>query len=166
MEFKAKLEYTTKLLQDTITARQISQEVASTLQQQCFNQIGHVVTKCLTAVFDDPYTFKLEYTQKAGKTQVGFKFLRNGHEIDPMLAAGGGVIDIASFALRVAALLLSKPTPRMVLILDEPFRFVSAEYRDRVRLLIEKLATEMGIQFIIVTHMEELKCGAVLQVGK
>ncbi|MES2472602.1 MAG: glycosyltransferase, partial [Pseudomonadota bacterium] len=43
------------------------------------------------------------------------------------------------------------------MILDEPFRFVSEGYRERVALLLEDLATEIGIQFILVTHDPEFK---------
>lgn len=155
-----------KDLLDTIQeSRVIVQDMVSATQKMCYEHLGNMVTKCLSAVFQDPYTFRLKFEQNAGRTQVSFVFLRNGVELDPMSSTGGGVVDIASFALRIAALLMQKPGPRQVLILDEPFRFVSAEYRDQVRELIEQLASEIGVQFILVTHMEELQCGTVVKIS-
>lgn len=155
-----------KDLLDTIQeSRVIVQETVSATQKMCYEHLGNMVTKCLSAVFHDPYTFRLKFEQNAGRTQVSFVFLRNDVELDPMSSTGGGVVDIASFALRIAALLMQKPSPRQVLILDEPFRFVSAEYREQVRELIEELASEIGIQFILVTHMEELQCGTVVKIS-
>jgi ABC-type sulfate/molybdate transport systems ATPase subunit len=83
-----------------------------------------------------------------------------------MSASGGGVVDVAAFALRIACLTLRKPALRKVLILDEPFRFLSAEYRPRVRSLIESLADEFGVQFIIVTHLDEFRCGKVITLSE
>lgn len=92
--------------------------------------------------------------------------MRDGIELDPMSSTGGGVVDVASFALRIAALLMQKPAGRLLLILDEPFRFVSEEYRDRVKDLVEELSKELGIQFIIVTHMKELQCQKIVEIAK
>jgi ABC-type sulfate/molybdate transport systems ATPase subunit len=75
------------------------------------------------------------------------------------------VIEIAAFALRVAALILTKPNPRKLLVLDEPFKAVHVSYLPRVRELIEVLAEEMDIQFIIITHNELLEAGKVIQLG-
>ena len=79
-------------------------------------------------------------------------------------AAGGGVVDLTSFAQRLAALMLSQPASRKLLILDEPFRFLSAVYRPTACQLIESLAEEMGVQMVIVTHSEELMTGKVISL--
>lgn len=88
-------------------------------------------------------------------------FIRDGQEIDPMSASGGGVIDVAAFALRLACLLLATPRPRRLLVLDEPFRFVSAKYRPKIRALLLQLSEELGVQIILVTHITELQIGTV-----
>jgi DNA repair exonuclease SbcCD ATPase subunit len=48
--------------------------------------------------------------------------------------------------------------------LDEPFRFVSDEYQPAVADLMEEMADKLGIQFIIVTHEENLKIGNVIKL--
>jgi len=145
-------------------SRKILQSVAQAVQQSAHNRIASVVSRCLESVFDDPYEFKIEFVQKRGRTEANLHFLRNGMFLDPMTASGGGVIDVASFALRASCLLLSRPRLRRVIVLDEPMKFVSAEYRGRVRHMLEELSGELGIQFIVVTHIRELECGKVIQI--
>ena len=48
--------------------------------------------------------------------------------------------------------------------MDEPFKFVSEEYRENVRVLLEQLSKEMSIQFIFVTHIQELVTGKVVKL--
>lgn len=141
-------------------------ETAKDIQRRVHERISTVVSSCLKSVFDDPYQFEIVFETKAGRTEAKIQFVRNEMGIDPLSSSGGGVVDVAAFALRIAAFSLRRPSLRKVLIFDEPFRFVSAEYRPRVKALIEKLSEEFGIQFIIVTHLAELRCGKVIDLSK
>lgn len=148
---------------DAEEAQRVLQLVAQTVQQKAHDRIAGVVTRCLETVFpEDPYEFKVIFEQKRGRTEARLIFMRRGKEIDPISASGGGAVDIAAFALRVSCIMLSKPPVRRLLVMDEPFRFVSPEYRDRVRLMIEGLAEELKMQFVYVTHMTELETGTVI----
>lgn len=158
------LKETQEELQHITTANEIVQKIAQMIQEQAHQKIAEVVSNCLSAVFDEPYIFKILFERKRNRTEAKLVFERNGMEIDPMTASGGGVIDVASFALRISCLMLNKPPLRKVLIMDEPFKYVSEEYRDRVRILLETLSEEMGIQFIMVTHIQELKTGTVYEI--
>ena len=91
-------------------------------------------------------------------------FTKGGVEVDPMTASGGGVVDVAAFALRLSALALQRPPLRRTLILDEPFKFLSEEYRSRVVDLLDLLSSEMGVQFIMVTHLKEFEVGKVVNI--
>ena len=145
-------------------AQKVIQIVASSVQELAHNKIADVVSKCLESIFDEPYKFKIKFERKRGKTEAKLLFERNGLEVDPLTASGGGVIDIASFALRLACLVLTRPPIRRLMVSDEPFRFISSEYRSRVKALLETLSEEMGIQFIQVTHIDALKCGKVIEI--
>ena len=153
-----------RLVSVSVESQRILQELAQQVQQRVHRRIAGVVSRCLEAVFDRPYSFNLTFEQKRGKTEAVITFLRDGVEVDPMTASGGGVVDVACFALRLACLMLRKPPLRRVLVLDEPFRFVSRSLRPRVRELLETLAEEMEVQFVIVTHMEELRTGTVIEM--
>lgn len=161
---KQDLDTAKRGLADLEKARGIAQTVAQAVEQQAHKRITGLVTSCLTAVFPDGYTFDIIFERKRGKTEAKMVFLQDGEEVDPTTAAGGGVLDIAAFALRVAVLVLSYPQRRRLLVLDEPFKFLSEEYRGMAAALIEKLADELGIQFIIVTHIKELQLGKVVEL--
>lgn len=150
---------------DAKEAQRILQLVARSVQQQVHDRIAGVVTRCLQSIFEDPYEFRIKFEEKRGKTEARLIFLRDGNEMeDPMECAGGGAVEVAAFALRLACLVLSRPTLRRVMILDEPFRFVSREHRGRLVSLLHQLAKDMKIQFVIITHIEELKTGTVIEL--
>ena len=150
----------------TLEAQRLVQAVAEQVQQQAHRQIASVVTRCLKSVFgEDAYEFRINFERKRGKTEARLLFTRDGLDVDPLEAAGGGVVDVAAFALRLACLCLSLPRKRKLLVLDEPFRFVSREYRPHVRELLLTLAKEMQVQIIMVTHAEELVCGRVVELS-
>ena len=140
------------------------QENAKLAQEKAHTQIAAIVTRCLEAIFDDPYEFKLSFVRKRSRTDAVLSFVRRGLELDPLDSSGGGVVDVAAFALRLARIVLSRPPGRRIMILDEPFKFVSAEHHDRLRELIETLAAELKVQFIIVTHIKALETGTVVRL--
>lgn len=150
--------------QDVLEAQKVAQIIIQGLQERAHARISGVVTRCLEAVFDDPYEFCIVFEQKRGHTEARLVFVRDGQELDPMSASGGGVIDVASFALRLSCLMLSKPPLRRFLCLDEPFKFVSEEYRERVRVLLETLPKELGVQIIMITHITEFQIGKVIEL--
>ena len=147
-------------------AQELAQTVAQEVQQQAHSQIAGVVSRCIEAVFGNRYTFQIIFERKRGKTEAELLFFQNGEPMTPMEASGGGIIDIAAFALRLACLNLSRPEKRLTMILDEPFKFVSKIYRPRVRELLETLSEEMSVQIIMVTHEEEYIVGKVIELGE
>lgn len=151
-------------LETAQTAIAVCQQVAQTIQEIAHSKIADIVSRSLEAVFDEPYTFRIQFEQKRGRTEAVLLFDRGGMLVDPLTASGGGVVDVAAFALRLSCLLLSRPPLRRLVVLDEPFRFVSAEYRGRVRDLLVSLATELDCQFVIVTHMKEMQAGKVIEL--
>lgn len=142
----------------------VAQEVAQMTQEQLEYQVSSLVTSALKAIFPDPYKFKVEFIIKRGKTEADMFFSKDGEAVDPLTASGGGVVDIASFALRLTSYLIAKEKPAPVLLLDEPFRFVSEEYQEDVAVLLEELSTKFGVQIIIVTHEKTLCIGNVIQI--
>jgi len=145
-------------------AQNTLQHLAQGVQQQAHARISEVVTKCLTAVFDDPYQFRIDFDRKRGKTEARLVFTRDGMDVDPLTASGGGMIDVASFALRVACRALHRPRLSPVLVLDEPFKFVSESYRDNVRRMLIEISDSLGVQIIMVTHIRELEVGNVVEI--
>lgn len=158
------LEEATQKQAAVVEGQKILQELAQKVQQEAHDRIAAIVSRCLETIFDEPYQFRILFEQKRGGTEARLVFVREGLEVDPMSAAGGGVVDVAGFALRLACLLLAVPPKRKVMVLDEPFKFLSAAYRSRVRDMLLSLAEDLGVQFIIVTHSAELKVGKVVVI--
>ena len=151
-------------------AQVISQNIAKNIQQQVHEKISKIVTRCLATVFEDPYEFAIRFDCKRGKTEARLVFLRDNIELDdPINQVGGGVIDVASLALRVACILLSRPKRRKLLVLDEPLKNVRGlQNRKNVRALLEALSKEMGMQIILNVDMDsypEFVLGDVLEMS-
>jgi len=153
------------MLKTAQDAQEVLQLLAQAVQQQAHARISEVVSRCLTAVFDDPYEFKIVFERKRGRTEAILRFVRGDLDVDPLTASGGGMIDVAAFALRVACLMLARPRLSKVIVLDEPFKFVSAQYRGNVRSMLEQLSEEMEMQIIMVTHIEELETGNTIEIS-
>lgn len=134
----------------------IVQEVAKQTQQELEYNISSIVSTALAAVFDDPYEFKIEFIIRRGKTEADMYFIKAGERIDPLSASGGGAVDIASFALRIALWNLLKGGISNTIVLDEPFRFVSKDLQPKAGEMLKMLSSKLGIQFLIVTHSEDI----------
>jgi len=141
----------------------IAQTVAKATQEELEYKLSDIVTASLAAVFPDPYEFKIHFEIKRNKTEARMVFSRDGYEIDPMEASGGGVIEIASLALRIACFLISCPRPAPVFVMDEVGKFISEEYQEEYAKLLTHLADKLGIQFIMITHVPAYEIGNVIK---
>jgi DNA repair exonuclease SbcCD ATPase subunit len=137
-------------------AREIVREVGLRTQQQLQVYISDITTVASEAVFDDPYELVMEFVQRRNKTECDLYFQRNDMRADPITASGGGAVDVAAFALRIAAWSMQIPKKRNVIILDEPLRFLSRNLQERASQMIKELSDKLGLQFIIITHEETL----------
>ena len=151
-------------------AQQVVQQLAKEIQQQVHERISAVVTECLQTVFDEPYSFRIRFDAKRGKTEASLEFSRAGVVLDdPLNEIGGGVIDVASFALRVACLMLARPKRRRLLVLDEPLKNVRGlQNRQRVRDMLEKLADDLDMQIVLNVDLDaypEFGLGTVIEIG-
>jgi DNA repair exonuclease SbcCD ATPase subunit len=135
-------------------ARAIFQKASQVTQQRLSVQISDIVSKALSAVFPDPYKFVVEFERKRNVTECNLMFERNGKLKDPMESCGYGVADIASLALRVAFWKLEGKS-RNTFFLDEPLRNLDQGKQALASRMIKKLS-EIGIQFLVVTHQREL----------
>ena len=119
-----------------------------------------IVQMALDTCFPDEFIFCIEFELKRGST-VCDMFLQDPTEekdsqfrIHPMQASGGGLVDIISLALRLAVWTLSKPDN--VIVLDEPFKFLSDNLRPMAGDILHKMSRKLGLQIIMVTHDQVL----------
>ncbi len=144
-------------------AQKILQQVAQQVQNKAHAQVARVVSRCLEAVFEEPYSVAIEFVQRRGKTEAEFAYYKGERRCDPRQTSGG-VMQVVALALRLVALCLSRPPRRRLLVLDEPLQGVSAHNLQKMSTLIETLSRDMGVQFVIVTHNRELQVGKVIEL--
>lgn len=133
-------------------AREIVKEVGLKTQQQLSFHISDITSLALEAVFVDPYRLVVDFVERRNKTECDLFFEREGNKTDPFSAAGGGAVDVATFALRIASWSMEYPRSNNVIILDEPMRFLSVDNQEKASLMIKEVSDKLGLQFIIVTH--------------
>lgn len=144
----------------TEQAQVIIQTVAKRTQDEIRFHISDLVSLALGAIFDDPYTLDLEFVIKRGKTEAEINFQRDGQRVPPLYGSGGGPVDVAAFALRVALWSLGNPKTRNIILLDEPFRFLSRDLQPKASLLLKQLSERLDLQFTMISHSPDLIEGA------
>jgi DNA repair exonuclease SbcCD ATPase subunit len=156
-KLKADLQKEKRSLEHTKEAQNIIITVAKATQDEFQVHVNSLVTTALKLTFGSAYSFEIDFVQRRNKTEADIYFVHsNGNRISPLDAAGGGAVDIAAFALRLALISLMDPAPRQTLVLDEPFRFLSLDLRPKAAQMLKELSEKLGLQFIIVTHSSQL----------
>jgi DNA repair exonuclease SbcCD ATPase subunit len=122
--------------------------------------IEELVTRGIQTIFDDNLSFHIVQTVKGKTANVEF-ILRSTHE-DSVIetavleARGGGLAVTIGFLLRVVVMLLRKGTREQnILLLDETFSHVSAEYLEGVGDFLKEIVEKTNIQIVMVTHQPE-----------
>jgi len=130
----------------------IIREVGLQTQQQLEYHISDITSMALQAVFDKPYELKATFIERRNKNECDITFYRDGNTYDPIDESGGGALDVAAFALRVASLSMLNNNAERVLILDEPFKHLKGEEANkRVLQMVKQISKQLGIQIIMVS---------------
>lgn len=152
-----KAEHNLKVYSESLDVLNASLAV---VRKEMKSKIDDLVTSGLNSVFSNDLIFEMKVSSNRSRfsTVPVLKSSFNGIELETDIADGhgGGVSDIVSFVLRVIVMCLSRPRLRRVMVLDESFRHVSPEYLRGVSVLLKELNKKLGIQFLMVTHKEEL----------
>ncbi len=142
-------------LTDHEKVREVYQQAALATQRFIETHISSIVTNAIQSVFfEKNLEFKVEFDKKRNSTECSLTLLEDGEEYEILDDKGFGVADITSFALRVAYILLD--TVDNVLIMDEPLRHLDSDRMSYASKMIAELSKELNMQFIIVTHSNEL----------
>ena len=138
-------------------AQSLLQQVAQKTQEKLKFQLEDIVNLALETCFPNEYLFQINFNISRGKTDAELVFLdkKTNRTVDPMLASGGGVVDLTCFALRVACYTLEKNVDN-VIILDEPFRFLSKDLQSQAGEILRVLSKKMNLQIIMVSHIAEM----------
>lgn len=141
-------------IEDLSKAREVIMLVGKNTQQALQVRISTIVSLALATVFDDPYEFRVRFEERRNTVECDLLLVRGEDEFSPLDSVGGGVVDVVSFALRIADWKLRGG--RAVMILDEQFRNVWPAGQPKVSALLHRISTELGVQIILVSHQERV----------
>ncbi len=133
------------------------------IQIVSFNGIGKIesiVSDGLRRVFDDP-TLTLVVEKKSGARGNTYSLLVSkdgGEPYDPMKSYGGGVVNVASFLLRL--ILIKRFKLAKLLVLDEQFNNVSTQYLPNVSALLHTMVDHYGYTILAISHQPILASAA------
>lgn len=133
---------------------------AQAAQASIKNLIESLVTRGLQAIFfDRTYRFvvTLDEERRASVAEFTLEELVGveWHGRD-FKSVGGGVADVVSALLRIAAVVLRRPQQRRIIWLDEPFKHVWEGYQARISTFLSKVTLELDLQIILTTHCMEV----------
>jgi hypothetical protein len=158
--------------EDLEKAQAIIQLVAQATQEELKYHVSELVTLALASVFDDPYEFEVAFEQRRNQSECDLFFVRDGQRINPIVASGGGAVDVAAFALRVSLWSLRNPHNRPILILDEPAQHIKGDEANiKFIQMVKAVSERLGLQIIMVSDervsMSDIEEGAdrVFKVG-
>jgi ABC-type molybdate transport system ATPase subunit len=162
-QVEARLKELKRLQELHIQARDVILAISKDMRQEIKALFDRIVTVAVQSVFDSSLEFYLDFNEE--KSEILCCLRKNGEEHPILDFVGEGLVDVISFALRICVLLISR-RPKVV-ILDEPFRFLDKARHPLASEMISKLSKELSIQFIIVTHSDDLMESGdrVFQVG-
>lgn len=136
-----------KLQKTGILLRTVGTETLKNLEFH----ISNLVTMALKAVNPKFPKLVMEFNIRRNQTECDIEFEDElGNRSNPIGSSGGGVLDVASFGLRTAFWAIRKNRP--VMLLDEPFKFLSPGLHRKAGEMVKKISDKLGIQFIMVSH--------------
>lgn len=147
------------LLAEHNAARKAAEEVASIVsnaaqaaQMRFAGVVAGVVTEGLNTVYpDNPYEFRLEFRECAGKTVPDSVLYKGGERLDPLASTGNGVWDILAFTLRVSIVVLTETDGSLkFMAFDEPFLALHGKEKiSRAYGLLEAVRARFGYTFLV-----------------
>jgi len=141
-------------------ARELVVEVLLVTQERVREFVEDVVSSALASTYGEDYGFRLTLERKRGQAEARPEITVGDDAFSPREEVGGGVLDVASLAMRLALWALAEPRPAPVFLLDEPSKFLSADLQPRFGDMLRELADSLGVQFIVVTHSPSVASAA------
>lgn len=113
-----------------------------------------LVTYALRYIYNEDYSFELEFGRRGNlqEMDLNIKSPEFTKAYDPLDTEAGGILDVASIALRVVLIELSRPRIMGFLCLDEIFKHLSKNYISNAHKFVKIISQRFKRQIIMVTH--------------
>lgn len=133
-------------------AREIVCDVLAATQGQVTGYIEDIVSLALATVYGPGYAFQIEHAVKRNQAEATPWIVIDGDRMSPREEVGGGVLDVAALAARLALWSLMTPRPPATFVLDEPGRFLSQDKQAAFGRMLRELSDLLGLQILLVSH--------------
>lgn len=160
MTLKRELKFKGREQRLNEAALEIVKEVGIKTMDQLRFHISDMTSMAMEAVFENPYKLVVDFVERRNKMECDLLFERDGNLIEPKDSSGGGAQDISAFALRIASHSMERPRSNNVLILDEPFHWLSDDNQEKASMMLKEISKKLSVQFIVVTHKPALAAHA------
>lgn len=130
-----------------------SSKKARDMAKKIFEELS---TDALRAVFEDDRHVEINIESKAGQPVADLFVVNKGVDTNPAEEDAGGVADMVSVPifLSLSDLLAKNVAP---IFLDEPNKYVSEEYSERISMFLRSICEYTERQMFLVTHDDMLK---------
>lgn len=128
--------------------------------------IANLCSEALRVVFEDPsLRIEARSVERRGVVETDLVLVRGGLETDPLQGNGGGLVAVAAAMLRLILVrLMVARGLAPLLVLDEPLAALSAGHRARMADTLRRVAADLGVQVLMVSHAQEDVMGTVYEV--
>ena len=135
----------------------ILEKLTSETQEEFLGGIQKLISEGLSSVFGETINFKITPVTRIKQVTLDFTLENSDGTETPIIdARGGGLISLCGVLCRMIMVRLMRGRLRQILILDEPLAHLSREYLPAAGELLARLADELGIQIIAVSHQSEI----------
>jgi DNA repair exonuclease SbcCD ATPase subunit len=155
VRFNGRIERIKEESEDLVKAVALLDKCIELVSANGIGKIESIVSGGLHSVFQDK-TLGLVVEKKETARGYSYRILiRHGDTIgSPMESFGGGVQNVAAFLLRV--ILIKRFKLPKLLVVDESFNNISAEFIPNVSATLQTLAKDHGYTILAITHQPKL----------
>lgn len=144
-------------LSDNEEAAIVVGAVEKAQQDQLKQKLEKLVSYALSVIFEKQYKFVVDFDQRGQQSEATFMIIDElGNAQNVKEAHGGGIIVIVAYILRAIVMMSAQPKLMPIMIDDEPFAQVSADFRPRLVDFLQRFAESSGVQLVMVTHNHDL----------
>jgi DNA repair exonuclease SbcCD ATPase subunit len=153
VELNKQLSQVTSEMTFIIEAREYYRKAVDIVYERSIKELKDILNSALQYIFfDENYSIEIELTDKRGKS-LNIRIFLDGKPANLKRGTGMGVKTVISAVLHMYYLQCKNSK---VLMLDEAYSAVSAEYVDRFFDFLHQMCEKLGFKIILITHDERL----------
>ena len=139
-------------------AAEVLRNLSILLQNRVQTSLSTFCTQALRAILgNNTYEFETEFISRRNQVECELRLVSETNGVlDPCSDIGGGVVDLLSFAIRIACWSMGIPRPEPFFVLDEPFKHISESNIEKAAEFVRKVVDQLGVSVLLITHSDRL----------